>query len=286
MSKVGSSRKSPAAHASKLLLGTKMRGQDLNLYIVTKRADGTYFWDKYKGDRPSPNKHASDLALKTKLPGNDGYMYMVTKRSNGSKYWKKTDEKSTAKPTKEKLAAEIKSSRKNVIGKGPIVITIGEIYTTLLGSIFSISLKITEEFYQVLLKKPKYIRTRSDIGNAYIFGHEYPINTYKYIGKHNNDGAQTGIVDITNITQSDYDNIVNPEDDLWMKIFNPVKNKFYNWDERKLLPKIREDISNRILFVGSTDGGDVGAAVFAHFNKKGEVDGLIIDNNIFYHGNT
>jgi hypothetical protein len=37
-----------------------------------------------------------------------------------------------------------------------------------------------------------------------------------------------------------------------------------------------------ILFQGETVGGDVGAKLYAHFNAKGGIDGLIIDNNYFF----
>lgn len=281
-------RKSPQAHASLLPVGTKMRGSDLNLYIVTKRSNGTQFWEKYNGNRPSPNEHASTLALNTKLPGNDGFLYIVAKRFDNSKYWKKTEEK--APPKKQKLVKWYSRVSKKAIGKGPIIISVCEPYTNLMGGPFSGEYKITEEFYKVLLEKPKYVRKKELGGhNGYVFGPMYNKHTYTRIGSHGNDGAQTGIVEITNLTEDDHKNILargtteqGKKTSKWANIYFPERGGSYSWDERKLLTRVRKEISERILFVGSTDAGDVGADVYAHFNKKGEIDSLIIDNYMIF----
>jgi hypothetical protein len=282
-------RKSPQAHASLLPLGTKMRGNDLEMYIVSKRSNGTQFWERYNGDRPSPNRHASSLPLKTELPGNDGFMYIVSKRSNNSKYWKKT-EKKVAASKKQQLSKWYKEEYNNAKGKGNILISVCEPYTNLMGSFYSDNYKITEDFYKVLLKKPKYVRKKGVDGNAYIFGPVYNKKLYTKIGSHGNDGAQTGIIEITNITEDDIEDIQgdnkeysrSKHSDKWSDIFFPEKGIFHDWDERSLLPIVRKEISERILFVGTTDGGDVGADVYAHFNTKGEIDSLIIDNYMVY----
>lgn len=37
-----------------------------------------------------------------------------------------------------------------------------------------------------------------------------------------------------------------------------------------------------VLFVGDTEGGDVGADLYAHFNSKKQIDSIIIDNDCYF----
>ena len=275
--------KTPNSNPAKLPTGTKMRGNDLNKYTVVKDGN-TKKWELFKGLRPSPDKHASSLPVDTKLPGNDGFMYVVTKRSDKTKYWKKTDELVPIKEqTKEKQIMWTKPG-KNTPGKGPITISIGEIYVGITGVYMVVRMNITEEFYGTLLKKPKYIVNKSSIGNAYIFGKKFPVKSYISLGYHGNDGAQTGVLDITNLTESDISDIDNMEE--WTKLYFPKSGRSHSWEDRNMLPLVRDQISDRILFVGETHGGDVGADVLVHYNTQKEIDGLIIDNNTISTGDT
>ena len=128
-------------------------------------------------------------------------------------------------------------------------------------------IKVTADFYKVLKKKPK--RRTCKYGNAYIFGKNFKTNDYKLIGSHGNDVAQTGFVDM----------------DLWSNNNSDKMDKTigdrYDWDNRKLVKDVQKAVP-AILWFGTTDGGDVGADLYAHYNKKKQIDGFIVENNCMY----
>jgi len=128
--------------------------------------------------------------------------------------------------------------------------------------------KVNSQFYKVLTRKPKISKCRG-MGNAYIFGKRYPLGEYKKIGSHGNDGAQTGFVDLekwlNNQTKSDHD--------IWSKSYKPK----WDWDDRVALKKVQQ-VYPEMIFVGQTVGGDVGADLYAHYDRKKEIDSLIIEN--------
>lgn len=228
--------------------------------------------------RPSPTAHAADTPVNTQSPGSDGFIYICTERANKTKYWRKTI-LLDAKPPKI---------------KGNKTIAVGEVSSPIvLGGLGGVQLKVNSSFYEVLKKKPKYISKAG--GNAYIFGDMPSVETgYHFVGYHGNDVAQTGILDLSGLsakdmTQKPKQHRVYYSEDLtnifdynkWLKIYMPSKKVFHDWDERKLLNKVQADISSRVLFVGTTHGGDVGANVYVHLNAKKEIDSLVIDNGVF-----
>lgn len=135
---------------------------------------------------------------------------------------------------------------------------------------------VTPNFFKILHETPKSYQ--NDVANAYIFGPQFSINEYIKIGSHENDGGQTGLIDITNATKEELDKIVN-DDEIWENAYHGFSKP---WGWKPGLLKVRKDISSRILFVGNTDGGDVGANLYAHYNKEKNIDGLIIDNAYFF----
>lgn len=132
---------------------------------------------------------------------------------------------------------------------------------------------VTNNFLRTLKRKPKYIKC--DRGNAYIFGKRYKINDYIFLGEIGNDGGQCGLVDITEANKKELVDITQTE--KWLEIFMPTKRKFIKWDDRTALQKVQKNISERILFVGETFGGDVGAALFGHFDQNNNLNSIIID---------
>jgi hypothetical protein len=215
--------------------------------------------------KPSPTQSASLYKVGTKKKGNDGNFWIVTENKNGVHRWI-LDSKPSKKASieKETKKGSIKSPTKYY------KIRFCEPYTNLDVEDISVDFKVTDELYEVLKKRPKY--KLGDHGNAYIFGKTYPLNEYVLLGEHGNDGAQTGLVDITEATQKELDSIT--ADENWHNIYEPYD---YIWDNRDALKLARKKISERILFVGQTIGGDVGAALFGHYDKKKRLDGLIID---------
>lgn len=216
---------------------------------------------KKEKPRPSPTIHASSQPVGTRLPGSDGFVYVVQERKDKTKFWRKTIVLASKMP---KISGQNK-------------IAIGEVSSSIIDSGFSVQLKIMPSFLEVLRKKPKYITNNQS--NAYIFGHMHT-SGYYIAGSHGNDVAQTGILDMQKITKDELTSI--QDYNKWLKIFMPSKKEFHDWAERPLLKQVQKDISPRIIFVGTTVGGDVGANVLVHLNNKKEIDGLIIDNEVFF----
>ena len=129
-------------------------------------------------------------------------------------------------------------------------------------------LPVTSKLYDAIKRKP--IIRRSDRGNGYRFGPRLPLSSYKKVSEHGDDGAQTGLIDPTMFRGDDK-----------MIIGNIYRKYHYDWEDRKALKKVQK-VYPGILFIGETDGGDVGASLYAHKNKKGVIDSLIIDNEYFF----
>jgi len=55
----------------------------------------------------------------------------------------------------------------------------------------------------------------------------------------------------------------------------------YDWGNREILKDIHREVPS-VLWIGKTHSGDVGADLYAHYNKKKQIDGLIVDNNYVY----
>jgi len=150
-----------------------------------------------------------------------------------------------------------------------------------------ISLKVTDKFYNMLLNKPKNGICRKDMhfrfgnGNAYFFGSKkFPLDQYKFLGGHGNDVAQTGLIDEELMAQNMIDlGSDNSYENIWLKSYGKSTN--YSWDNKSSLKKIRK-IFPEVLFVGNTKGGDVGAHLYAHYDKDNNIDGLIIENNCVF----
>jgi hypothetical protein len=110
--------------------------------------------------------------------------------------------------------------------------------------------------------------------NAYLFGKLYPFNRYKKICTHENDVAQTGLIDITGITGDELKKLDNYN--LWTESFDLNLRKFVSWNSQPHVNKARRIISERILFCGDTDHGDVGATLLVHRMPDGAIDSIII----------
>jgi len=128
-------------------------------------------------------------------------------------------------------------------------------------------------FYNKLRSPPVLFETSNKYYNAYLFGKLYPFSSYKHIGGHGNDVANTAIVDTTDITASELAMIKDYK--AILGCYQRGKNTL-NWSDRGCLEKVRQTISKRVAFMGDTYGGDVGAEYFVHF-KNGTIDSLIID---------
>ena len=135
--------------------------------------------------------------------------------------------------------------------------------------------RVNKEFYKELQKYP--ITRECSAGNAFIFGHSFPLKEYKKEKEMVNDGAMTGLIDITNITQEE-ENRIDNNSRLWLKIMEDHDYK----EDKNFLQDVQNKISKRILFAGRTKGGDVGAYLYVHRDSRDEIDGLIIENNCIF----
>ncbi len=212
--------------------------------------------------RKSPNSSATLDNIGTTQKGEDGNIWIITANKNGVHKWS----------LYEKILTDIKTTHK---------IRFCEPLTTDFGDdddahIFTCDFEVDDELFELLKKKPEYIFTKDEsekynVGNAYIFGPKYSLDEYELIGEHSNDAAQTGLVDITNAKELSE---ICLSDDVWEKCYNNFK---INWDDRTALTLVQQNISDKILFVGETVGGDVGASLYGHFNED-KLDAIIIDN--------
>lgn len=241
-------------------------------------------------DRKSPEQSATLYKVGTKKTGNDGNIWIITENKNGIKRWqlfkkkqngsiKKTLKKSSIKKTSRKGSIK-KTSKKGSkdTSKKKYTIRFCEPSTMPDTTFLSTDFKITEKYYKILTKPPKGLINNKDPSNAYVFGKLFKLDQYVKIGGHVNDIAQTGFVDVTGATKDELKKIAN-DNEIALRIY---ENNNYNWDSRDVLKEIQKKISKRILFVGNTVGGDVGAALYAHYDTNKQIDGLIIDNYYFF----
>lgn len=219
--------------------------------------------------RPSPSKHASDEKVGTISKGNDGHLYIVSERANSIKYWR------PLRIFDDKLP--------KITGNNKIIVTEPSAFDGYISARTGCVLRVTDEFIEVLRKKPKYVTSAS--GNAYIFGTFYKSKWY-YCGSHGNDVAQTGIIALPfkycpKIQGKSRAEIYK----IWLQLYGYTKKTHNRWDDRATIKNVRSEISPNILFVGETNGGDVGASVFAHITR-GKIDALVIDNDCIFQGHT
>jgi hypothetical protein len=150
-------------------------------------------------------------------------------------------------------------------------IAYGEIGSMGLNKIFTVD----EDFYKILSKPPILCVHKESFehSNAYIFGKLHDLKEYKFIGEHYNNAATTAMIDATNIDEKEL-SIIN---DLFRDISVPY--------DRPAVLKLQKHIP-RLIFIGSTFGGDTGAAYFVHINSQThKIDGLIIDAFCLFNNN-
>jgi len=147
------------------------------------------------------------------------------------------------------------------------VIRFGEVQTSLVGLEF----EVTEGFMDKLRSKPTTYEEDKNV--AYVFGPEYYFKSYVYLGTHDNDVSSTSLIDVTDMTGKDEKRLGEALEDM---------------EGSQSHEEIREvrKISNRILFIGDTPQGDVGADLFAHYDSDNNIDGLIINSYYFQRSHT
>lgn len=148
------------------------------------------------------------------------------------------------------------------------MIAIGEVQTGLFFSTkagFATRVGVTPSFLDVVRNKKPRAFTGAGT-NAYLFGRQFR-EGYEWAGRHRNDVAGTGIVDISHMTKGQAKAI--------------AAHKVWDATAPKRVSQVQREVSSRILFLGTTIGGDVGADVWVHRDARGHVDSLVINNGFF-----
>lgn len=111
--------------------------------------------------------------------------------------------------------------------------------------------------------------------NAYVFG-KIPLKgdlaKYTRVASIGNDVAQVGLIDIDRITQVDYIG------DLLEWFYSGQKR--WLWYNPAILARVQQ-ILPWIVFLGDTNGGDVGADLWVR-KEGGKVISMIVDNFHFF----
>lgn len=223
----------------------------------------------YTGNEPSPKGFgfcARNEQVGTKKIGTDGNVWIVKKRESG-RYWAKTSSQESKK-TVQKNATSRSSKDKVLLFAEPATFKL-QYMNWHKGGLFS----VTNNFYNVLLRPP--VSKKWEISNAYIFGNKFPTNEYVKIASHDNDVAQTGIIDIELWKNGDYERNSDKID--------KVNEKYrFSYSSPKNVEIVRKISGGSVLFQGETVGGDVGADLYAHYDKNGNIDSLIINNDYYF----
>ncbi|MCS5711997.1 hypothetical protein [Candidatus Berkiella aquae] len=236
----------------------------------------------FTGNEPSPKGYgylARNEEVGVVRKGKNNKKWIVKLRNNGSKYWALHSNGVASENIKIPL---MKSQTKSKHNKNIYTIRFCEPFTK--GIVEncewygSFDFKVDDSFYKVLTKNPSSFRIEGDDleGNGYIFGSLFPLSEYKLLAQHSNDVAATGLVDVSNITKQELELI--PENKEYYRIVDLIhkKKQYDRFDDRNLLKVIQEKISDKIIFVGETFAGDIGANLYVHYKEKKQIDGLII----------
>ena len=243
-------RQSSTESATLYKEGTKKKGNDGNIWIVSLTKTNIKRWKKFKIISPSTyNKVNSNKVNSNKVNSNKIKLSKV--KSN-------TVNSNTVNSDKVKLLLTEPYTFHGLSKNRDVTITVN---------------------YNLVKKLPKLYKNY--MHNGYLFGKKFPLSEYKYIGEHFNDGAQTGLINLNllkNVTQQNLKKMNDDILDMLYKIRKITKSDY--WFQKDLNKNIKK-MYPYIIFIGDTYGGDIGAALYAHYNGK-EVDSLIIDSYYFY----
>lgn len=205
-------------------------------------------------------------------------MWTVKSTSTGVRRWQKPRKTTTTKKPVPAVARTSTARTHKILFCEPYVVRARS------GLRGGVRFAVSDKFYPALLRAPRSLHTRRstfDIGNAYIFGKRFPLDSYKLVGSCGNDGGQIGFIDLdefdTKVASSVSDVVL---EEYGMNKVGRLGIKATPWENRPALRRVRKIIPH-ILFMGDTDGGDVGADLYAHWTA-GKIDGLIIDNEYFF----
>jgi hypothetical protein len=239
-----------------------------------------------KIQQPSPkglgfSAHLEELGKKR--IGRDRKKWIVKQRKNGSLFWarfvspkKFLDIKSINTKNENKIKLkDIEQKGENSKSKiyaidfcepGHVLITK--------------KININQSMFDLISKGPTLKFEKGD-RNAYLFGKKFSLPQYKKVAEHRYNEGRTGLLNVTGISRDEKEKKLI-EYEKWHKIF---RKYYYDYDNRNLLNDLRRKISDRILFIGKTFALNSKPPIlsfYAHFNKKNEINSIIIDNHFFF----
>lgn len=280
-------RPSPSDSATKFAVGTVRTGNDGGWWVIKESATKVRRWVKVASPAAKTSKSKS-LAAKTsksKTPAAKTSVPVARSKPPAAKT-SKTSKTSTSKSkdaTGELTFVALPKLPASRLA-GDRLVKFCEPMTQI-DSKMGIEFRVTAAFLGALRRRPKSYANRAAAGNAYVFGRLRPIATYACLGGCGNDAAQIGLVDVTGLDRKGRKELAGAADEKFELCYimggGTRRRKLTDWDDRDCLRRLRLELSPRILFVGETFGGDVGADLLVHLAPSGAVDGLIIDNNCF-----
>lgn len=222
--------------------------------------------------RPGPTESATKFEVGKKKKGNDGRIWIVAETTAGIHRWQRVRPAVARKPAGRKPATAADLERAHiphVNARFKPVAVVGHEYNrarrsatkthrimfcgpyTTSGRIAGgVKFTVSDEFYPILLRAPKKYQLEHH-ANAYMFGRRFPLDQYVYLGKHENDGAQTGFINI---------DLYDPG---WQKDGEDIGDAYrgvkFDWSDRAALRKVRAKVPH-MMFIGQT----VGAKLFVH----------------------
>ena len=136
----------------------------------------------------------------------------------------------------------------------------------------AVILNVTQGFLDKLRQRPaEYMDHQS---NAFVFGRQRRLAGYEHAGDVFNDVGSVGIVLIEKNMPP-----IGQIHGKWLEFIKMKNNPAESLQE--IYNHIMAEFPH-ILFIGQTNGGDVGASVYTHLDDDGDIDGLIIDNDYFF----
>lgn len=132
---------------------------------------------------------------------------------------------------------------------------------------------ITGRMYNAILAGPIPYTThrgKKCTGNSYVFGPLLDLDSYTLVGKHGNASFSTGFIDYDLAIKSP-----DPKEEVWKQIYPIIE------DDPAKLRKLQSDLPY-VLWIGRTIRGNVGASLYAHYDKNGEIDSIIVNDNCLF----
>jgi hypothetical protein len=131
------------------------------------------------------------------------------------------------------------------------------------------TISISADFANKIQKT--YFRTKIGFGYRYVFGKKYPLSEYYFFEYVGNDIAQIGFINIDDVPNDLVNRTSDEINDFTDKLYDKHGGytRAYIKDFKLAFPST--------LFIGDTPGGDIGANVFVHTTKDGDVDSIILE---------